>query len=390
MRRTLGMLLAVMALPLAAQTPAPAPAPAPVPTLVLIELAGGVDGLNAVVPLDNTAYTTARPTLALQGDQRLPLNDAWGLHKGFASTMDSWKAGDFAIVQGVGYPHPNRSHFRSIAIWDAASDANQVISTGWLARLFAAAPRWPGLAADSLILGETHAGPLDGPGMNNLSFDNLDAFLRDAASADDPGQTTGTAAAIAAVQKNVQASAQVLAALKPAVVNPPQAFPDSGLGRQMKLAYQLLAAGARVPVVKLTLRGFDTHTNQAADMARLLKDLSDAVAAFRANAIQSGLWDRVVVLTYSEFGRRVAENGTGGTDHGTAGPMFVWGGRVVGGFWGTAPSLTDLDQGDLKYSTDFRSVFRTVAAGLWGFGDPVLDPVFPGQPVLPGLIKPTS
>jgi len=351
--------------------------PAPVPTLILIELAGGVDGLSVVVPYADPAYAIARPTLGFPSDQILKVDDHGGFHPALQPLMESWKAGDFAVVQGVGYPDPNLSHFRSIAIWESASDSQQVVETGWIARLFGAGLGWPDLVADGLILGETHPGPLKGPGMKNLSFDNLDAFLRDAGSADDPGMPQGAAGSIAQVQREVQAAAKVLAQYKPGIKEPTVAFPDTGLGRSMKLAFQLLAAGARVPVVKLTLRGFDTHSNQKADLDRLLKDLATSVAAFRANAMSAGLWDRVVIVTYSEFGRRVAENGSGGTDHGTAGPMLLWGGRVKGGWVGTSPSLTDLDQGNLKMTTDFRVVFRSLAAEFWNAPDAALAAGFP-------------
>ena len=375
------LLLAMVALPLGA-----VPAPRPVPTMVLIELAGGFDGLNTVVPYADPAYKAARTTLAVPNV--IPLDDHLGLHPSLKALMDSWNAGDFAILLGVGYPDPNRSHFRSIAIWDSGSESKQVVETGWLARLLTSAPRSPDLVSDSIILGETHAGPLKGPGMHNLSFDNLDNFLRDATTLDVSPNSTGSAGYIVSVQKDIQAAAQKLTLIKPLIHDPAIPFPDTGLGRSMKTTAQLLIAGAKVPVFKLTLRGFDTHGNQKADMERLLKELGDAVAAFRANLIQAGLWDQVVVTTYSEFGRRVGENGSGGTDHGTANPEFVWGGRVKGGLMGTQPSLTDLDQGDLKSTLDFRVVFRSLATEFWGITDPAsLHTAFPTTDGTIDLVK---
>jgi len=362
----------------------------PVPTLVLIELAGGLDGLDAV-PLIDPAYAKARPTLAVPADQLIRLNDQVALHPAFRPLMDSWAAGDFAIVQGVGYPDPNFSHFRSIAIWESGSASDEVLETGWVTRLFGAGVRWPEVLSDGLVLGETHPGPLKGPGMRVLSFDNLDAFLRDAGTVDDSDATQGAAGAIARVQRDVQAASQVLVAIKPRVRDPAAPFPETGLGRSMKLAFQLLAAGTRIPVIKLTLRGFDNHTNERAEMDRLLKELSGAVAAFRANALLAGLWDRVAVVTYSEFGRRVEENGSGGTDHGSAAPLFVWGGRVKGGLLGSAPSLTDLDHGNLKATIDFRTVFRSVVTEFWGVTDPgALSAAFPQTPGTIDLIAPAT
>ncbi len=364
------------------------PTPTPVPTLVLVELAGGLDGLNTVVPYSDPAYLGVRKTLAVT--DAVPLDDKLGLHPSLKPLVDSWKAGDFAIVRGVSYPDPNLSHFRSIAIWDSASSSREVVETGWLARLFTAAPRWSDLVADGLILGETHVGPLKGPGMHNLSLDNLDAFLRDAAAMDDTAAAPGTAAVLAGVQKDIEEAARKLALIKPLLRDPAVPFPDTGLGRSMKTAAQLIIAGARIPVIKLTLRGFDVHGNEKTDQARLLKELADAMTAFRANLLQAGKWDQTLVMTYSEFGRRVAENGSGGTDHGTANVMFLWGGRVKGGWFGTQPSLTDLDDGNFRWSVDFRTVFRSVATEFWGFGDPALQAAFPLTSDTLDLVKPPT
>jgi uncharacterized protein (DUF1501 family) len=337
----------------------------PVHALVIIELAGGNDGLNAVVPYSDPVYTQARPTLALPKEQILTVNPQLGFNSMLQPLWPSWIAGDFGVVLGVGYPHPNRSHFRSIAIWSSASASDQVVETGWLQRWFLAGGRQPDLIADALILGETDPGPLAGPGMHLLSFDNLDAFLRDAASLDDASGSGGAVKNILSVQDDIRKAAQALTALKPQIQEPVQVFPDTPLGRQLKLVDQLVVAGARIPVYKLTLRGFDTHSDERAVQDKLLQTLADAVAAFRASLKAQHHWDDVVVMTESEFGRRVAENGSGGTDHGTAAPMFLWGGRVRGGLIGIQPLMTDLDQGDLKATADFRDVYRAVATGVW-------------------------
>ncbi len=337
----------------------------PLHSLVIIELAGGNDGLNTVVPYSDPVYTQARPALALPKDRVLTVNPALGFNAALQPLWPSWIAGDFGVVLGVGYPHPNRSHFRSIAIWSSASASDQVVDTGWLQRWFQAGGRQPDLVADALILGETDPGPLAGPGMHLLSFNNLDAFLQDAASLDDTTDNVGPVKNILSVQDDIRQAAQKLTALKPQIQDPAQVFPDTPLGRQLKLVDQLVVAGARIPVYKLTLRGFDTHSDERATQDKLLQTLADAMAAFRASLKTQHRWDDVVVMTESEFGRRVSENGSGGTDHGTAAPMFLWGGRVRGGLIGTQPLMTDLDQGDLKATADFRDVFRAVATGVW-------------------------
>jgi uncharacterized protein (DUF1501 family) len=350
---------------LLAAAAAQAETPSELHVLVIIELAGGNDGLNAVVPYADPVYVQARPTLALPKDHILAINPSLGFNPSFQPLWPSWIAGDFGVVLGVGYPHPNRSHFRSIAIWSSASASDQVVETGWLQRWVQAGGRQPDLIADALVLGETDPGPLAGPGMHLLSFDNLDAFLRDAATLDDTPETGAAAKSILSVQDDIRTAAQTLSTLKPQIQEPTQPFPDTPLGRQLKLVDQLVVAGARIPIYKLTLRGFDTHSDELAVQNKLLQTLADAVAAFRASLKTQHRWDDVTVMTESEFGRRVSENGSGGTDHGTAAPVFLWGGRVRGGLIGTQPLMTDLDQGDLKATADFRDVFRAVATGIW-------------------------
>ncbi len=367
-------------------------APPPVSTLVLIQLAGGNDGLATVIPFGDPLYAAARTTIAPAAADLLRLDGKLALHPALAPLLTAWKQGDLAIALGVGYPDPNRSHFRSTDIWETASSSQEVLGTGWLARLLTPTTRQPGIFADSLILGETQAGPLRGPRMHNVSLDNLDAFLRDAAQMGSvPQAGKGSLAYIDSVQQDIIAAAAVLAKIKPSIREPDLPFPQTPLGGQMKTSFQLLAAGLRVPVIKLTLRGFDLHSGEKPVQDRLLGDLAGAIAALRINLIQAGLWDNVAVMTYSEFGRRVEENASAGTDHGTAAPVFLLGGRVKGGFYGAQPSLApaDLDHGDMRYTLDFRTLYRSVAEGFWGIEDPaVLSSVFPTtRSVLP-LFKP--
>jgi len=393
-RSALPLLFALVAMLRAPQQLAAEPdaALAPVNTLVLIQLAGGNDGLDTVIPFTDPAYAAVRTTVAPSLSDLIRVSGTLALHPALAPLMTAWKAGDFAIALGVGYPDPNRSHFRSTDIWETASSSHEVLSTGWLARVLTPATRPAGIFADSLILGETQAGPLKGPGMHNISLDNVDAFLRDAAQmADESADDSAHLSYIGSVQQDILAAASVLAHIKPSIKEPAVPFPDTGLGRQMKTSFQLLAAGLLVPVVKLTLRGFDLHSGEKPVQERLLGELAGAVAAFRGNLVQAGLWDRVAIVTYSEFGRRVEENASNGTDHGTAAPVFILGGRVKGGFYGTQPSLSpaDLDQGDMKYTMDFRTLYRTVAEEFWGIKDPaMLAAVFPTAHETLGLFRP--
>lgn len=393
-RSSLGTLFVLAAILSGAQvlTAEPDAPVTPVNTLVLLQLAGGNDGLVSVIPFSDPALAAARKTLVPPEADLLKLDGKLALHPALAPLLTAWNEGDFAIALGVGYPDPNRSHFRSTDILETASSSREVLNTGWLARLLTPATRPPAIFADSLILGETQAGPLKGPGIHNLSLDNLDAFLRDAAQIESaPSGKQGSLGYINSVQQDIIAAASVLAGIKPSIKEPAVPFPDTGLGRQMKTSFQLLAAGLRVPVIKLTLRGFDLHSGEKPVQERLLAELAGAVAAFRLNLIQAGLWDHVLVMTYSEFGRRVEENASNGTDHGTAAPVFILGGKVKGGFYGTQPSVApaDLEQGDMMYTLDFRALYRTVAEGFWGIRDTtLLSSVFPTVSETVPLFKP--
>lgn len=377
--RHLTVLAALLACPLLqAQSAA---TPSPVNTLVVIQLAGGNDGLDTVIPFGDPAYAALRPTIAPRASDLIKLDGTLALHPALAPLLPAWKEGDLAIALGVGYPEPNRSHFRSTDIWETGSSSNEVLIAGWLARLLTSAARPPALFADSLILGETQPGPLRGPGMHNISMDNVDAFIRDAAQIEsESGGQNASLQYIDSVQQDISAAAAELTKIKPSIKEPAVAFPNSALGNQLKTSFQLLAAGLRVPVIKLTLRGFDLHSDERLAQEKLLGEFATAVGAFRLNLVQAGLWNNVLVMTYSEFGRRVQENASNGTDHGTAAPLFILGGTVKGGFYGSQPSLaaSDLDQGDMKYALDFRIIYRTIAEGFFGIKDPtLLAAVFP-------------
>lgn len=348
-------------------------------TLILVELNGGNDGLNTLVPFTDPAYRKARPGLALGRDQVLPLTETLALHRSLEPLGAAWTAGDLAIVQSVGYPRPNRSHFRSIAIWETASDAEYVETQGWIDALFAAAP--PGGAmADGLVLGKS-AGPLAG-GAGKVVILNRPERSLDRAAHMRPmqGQSSNPALAhILATRDTVQEAARAMLEVGQRV-RVEGDFPAGPFGTQVRAVAQVLAAGIHVPVIKLSLGSFDTHANQAAVHARLLGQLGQGLAALRTALIQAGRWQSTLVMTYAEFGRRVAENGSGGTDHGTAAPHFVLGGAVRGGLHGRTPSLTALAEGDLIHTVDFRDLYATVARQWWS-----MSKALPGRRPLPLL-----
>jgi uncharacterized protein (DUF1501 family) len=338
--------------------------------LLLVELKGGNDGLNTLVPYADPGYRELRPALGVARERVLPLDEKVGLHEKLEPLMEAWQARDLAILQGVGYPYPNRSHFRSIEIWDTASAANQTLSEGWIAQAFRAVDLPKGAAVDA-IAADTNALPMTGPSLRTIVMQDAENFLRQASGMKDAGgrDDAGNPALrhILAVRREINAAAAGLRDRLRAAPAPAHPYnQDTLFGRQLDLATRLLAAKVPVVAIKIALGGFDTHANQAPTHERLLAVLGAGLAALRGNLIAAGLWNDVLVMTYSEFGRRARQNASGGTDHGTAAPQFVLGGGVKGGLHGAYPSLADLQDGDLRYSVDFRSVFATVAQGCWG------------------------
>jgi uncharacterized protein (DUF1501 family) len=260
-----------------------------------------------------------------------------------------------AVIESVGYPAPNLSHFRSIEIWDTASASNQVLQQGWLARAAATAAfaRFP---ADGVVIGAADLGPLAG-GARAISLADPQRFARQARLAK-AGQAParGALAHILRVESDVVHAA---AELRPAVAFR-TAFPDTPFGIAIQHA-AAIAATRKVPVIRVTLAGFDTHRNQANIHAQLLAHLAEGIVALRGALSEVAGWNDTLILTYSEFGRRPHENASGGTDHGTASPMFVFAPRLATGRLGAPPALGRLDaNGNLPYAVDFRSVYAAV------------------------------
>lgn len=345
--------------------------------LVLVELAGGNDGLNTVVPYTDSTYYAARPRLAVSRDTVLPLTDSLGFNPVLEPLMDSWQTDQLAIVRGVGYASPNRSHFRSIDIWETASGSDDVLIDGWLARALGDGTLGE-LSAEGIVIGAADLGPLVGDGVRALVMDDTDQFIRQARQLRAaPGAPASPALAhVLAVQSDVLAAGRDMddrMSGAPAITTP---FPRHALGRQLEGAAQIIAAGVPVAVIKATHGGFDTHANQRNQHDARLTELADSLAAFRQAMVELGRWGDVLVMSYSEFGRRVGENGNRGTDHGTAAPHLVMGGRVQGGLYGAQPSLTDLEGGDLRYAVDYRSLYSTVCRDWWGVPDAFLGEGF--------------
>jgi uncharacterized protein (DUF1501 family) len=328
--------------------------------LVLVELRGGNDGLNTVLPADEGRYRDLRPRLALSGEAVTSFAPGVTLNAALAPWKPLWQAGEMAVIQGVGYPQPNLSHFRSIEIWDTAADSTQFLQSGWLTRA-AQAPYFKPFGADGVIIGAPDLGPLAG-GARAVAMTDPERFARQARLAQgDAGGAQGMLAHVLKVEADVVRAG---AELRSDVVFKTE-FPRGGFGNAVRAGAQVAASG-KVPVLRLTQSGFDTHQNQQQRHAQLLGDVAQGVMALRSALQEAGLWERTLVLTYSEFGRRARENGSGGTDHGTASVMFAFGPRVRSGVHGDAPSLTELDHdGNLRHTVDFRAVYATVLEQWW-------------------------
>jgi uncharacterized protein (DUF1501 family) len=333
--------------------------------LVLVELKGGNDGFNTLIPYADADYYRLRPGIAIPREQVLPLNERAGLHPELQPLLALWQANELALVQNVGYPQPNLSHFRSIEIWDTASASSEYLNAGWLTRSFSASPLPAGSAADGVVVGGAELGPLVGVSSRAVTLVNPEQFLRQSRLAA-PATAASANPALVHVLRVEQAVSGAATRLR-ADRSFSTVFPNGAFGNAVRTAAQVAAANAGVPVIKLSLNGFDTHVGQSARQARLLKDLAEGLVALKSALVELGQWDSTLVMSYAEFGRRPQQNQSGGTDHGTASVHFVTGGRVRGGFYGAAPDFTRLDSaGNVQHDVDFRALYATVLERWWG------------------------
>ncbi|HWC60618.1 MAG TPA: DUF1501 domain-containing protein [Verrucomicrobiae bacterium] len=362
--------------------------------LVVLQMAGGNDGINTVVPHGSDYYYKARPRIGIKADQVLKINDQIGLNPGLKGFRELYDQGSLAIVQGVGYPNPNRSHFRSTEIWQTASDSDKFEKYGWIGRYFdnacsgadptvgvsvgrqmpqAFAAKTPkGVSVDNpqnyrFINSESG----DDGKMMEQSYRELNGQMVEENSGGSIGGISGLAPQsqrkgsvmdfLERTALDAQVSSDEIRAIS-ARVDTKGAYPGSQLGNSLKLVAKLIGGGLPTRIFYVSQGGYDTHTNQVNTHQRLLQDLGDSVKAFTDDLKAQGNMPRVMVMTFSEFGRRVSDNANSGTDHGAAAPMFVIGQHVKAGLLGQYPSLApaDLYQGDIKYTVDFRSVYASV------------------------------
>lgn len=377
------------------------------PILVVLQLAGGNDGLNTLVPYTDDAYHRARPTLRIPAERILRLDDHLGFHPSLAPFKALYDEGHLAVVQGVGYPNPNRSHFRSTEIWQTAVDANRTSTTGWLGRYFDACCKGEDPTV-GISIGSQTPQAFAAKEPTGISFANPEQFRFDSKRTGDPtaaekifreandgSSDEGAGASIGMLQGNgaatggdtldflkrtaldVQISSDKVIEVTRRVRNAVP-YPATPLANSLSVVARLIGGGMPTRVYYAGHGGYDTHNNQAGAHERLLAELANATAAFVADLKAQGNLDRVMLVTFSEFGRRVAENASGGTDHGAAAPLFVLGGNVKPGLYGQTPSLANLKDGDLVHGVDFRSVYGTVLTRwLKTAQEPVLGRAFP-------------
>ncbi|MDE3068326.1 MAG: DUF1501 domain-containing protein [Verrucomicrobiota bacterium] len=359
--------------------------------LVVLQMAGGNDGINTVVPYANDFYHKARPRIGLSADKVLKLNGDIGFHGAMTGFKDLYDAGHLAVVQGAGYPNPNRSHFRSTEIWQTASDANEVEKYGWLGRYFdntcsgcdptvgvTIGDRTPQAFYAQSPTGISFINPqnyrfMTGDRPKPGQPDPIEEAYEELNGIEDAGGSIGALEAATPMKngsaidyiRRVALDAQLSSAKVRDVaarVQNQATYPGSQLGNSLKLVAKLIGGGLPTRIYYVSQGGYDTHANQAGTQERLLKDLGDSTKAFVDDLKAQGNLPRVLLMTFSEFGRRVAENASAGTDHGAAAPMFVIGNRVKAGLLGRYPGLAprDLFEGDIKFTVDFRSVYASV------------------------------
>ena len=330
--------------------------------VLMVELKGGNDGLNTLVPFEDELYYNLRPNIAIKNS--IPLKGDMGINPYLKSLLNLWKEGDMAWVQGVGYPKASRSHFHSADIWESGN-LNGQGREGWISKVLGDNKQ----ELNGIVLGDNNLGPMAGEQGRSVAMRNSKEFLRQTKYLNKETFDTDNDALshMLSVQNQINLAANLLEDklhnAKPSAVR----FPNTTFGRRLAQVDKMITNGMHLPVYKVTLDGFDTHANQRDVHNNLMNHLGTGLSAFVKSMKHHKLWNNVMVVTYSEFGRRVRENGSFGTDHGSGSVNMVLGGAIKGGLYGKTPSLKeeDLVKGDLAHSVDFREIYTTVAQRWW-------------------------
>ena len=356
--------------------------------LVVIQLSGGNDGLNTVIPYRNDIYYSQRPAIGIKRDAAGALTDEVGLHPALKNFRSFYDGGMLSIVNGVGYPDPNRSHFRSMDIWQSGSTSRSIVPTGWIGRYMDEhAGTAPALAIE---VDDTLSLAMKGDERSGIAVGNIKQF-HSAAANSYVKKMAGHAAEhdehlagylYNTLRQTASSADYIFDQSKKYTTT--QNYPDTALGKRMKTIGTLLSSRASTSVYYVSHGSFDTHVGQKDRQERLLAQLDDAVGALVAELKANGVMNDVLIMTFSEFGRRVAQNGSNGTDHGTASCMFlISGGLQQQGLYNPIPSLADLDEGDLRYSVDFKQVYATILdKWLQADAEKILDRHYKQLPIL--------
>lgn len=338
--------------------------------VVVIQFSGGNDGLNTVIPFENDIYYKERPQLAIPKKEVLQLNKEIGLNPALKGLQTLFDEGFVSIINQVGYPNPDRSHFRSMDIWQTGSSSNQYWQTGWIGRYLDAQCKGKDcqIAYEAIEVDDSLGLALKGEKIKGLAVKNADRLAKATKSNDiqtinqfqkNDHDHENVAYLYKTLSETVSSADYIQQKIKKTKNS--VTYPATDLGNQLKTIAQFIRSGLSTNVYYASLGGFDTHVNQKIIQERNLKMYGEAINIFVKDLQEANVWKEVVVLTFSEFGRRVAENASGGTDHGTANNVFVLNGNLKkAGVWNEAANLTDLDEGDLKFKVDFRQIYATI------------------------------
>ena len=335
--------------------------------LVIIQLSGGNDGLNTIIPFENDIYYNSRKTISIAKNDVLKLSDQLGFHPAMKGMQGLYNDGLMCVINSVGYPNPNRSHFRSMDIWQSATDANEYKTTGWVGRYLDSSCSEGDHPYLALELDQTLSLALKGAGKKGIAVNNPQQLynetrepffkqLKDLASDHDHDNV----AYLYKTMAETYASAEYIFETSKTYKNNFE-YPKNGLAKQLKQISTFIHSGLKTRVYYASMGGFDTHVGQLNRQEKLLTDFSEGVTAFIQDLKSSDKLKDTTVMVFSEFGRRVNQNASNGTDHGTANNVFILGSELKKqGFYNAAPDLGNLDEGDLKYQIDFRNIYATL------------------------------
>ncbi len=342
--------------------------------LIVLQLAGGNDGLTTVVPFTNDIYFKARPKIALQPDKNLKVTDTLGFNSALEKLRDIYDKGYLSIINNVGYPNPDRSHFRSMDIWQSASP-KEYLNTGWLGRFLDAT--CDGMEHNAIEIDDTLSLAMKGDAIKSMALKDTvrlykathNPLFKNVAESQPPADADPIVSYLYKTAAETVSSAAYLYE-KTKTYSSTVQYPNSDFANRLKTIGTLINSGVNTRVYYAALSGFDTHVNQHGQQERLLRVYAESVAALVQDLEKQGNLDRTMIMTFSEFGRRVSENASGGTDHGTANNIFILGKNLKKpGFYNSEADLKSLDEGDLVYQIDFRSVYSTLLR-QWMNADP--------------------